>query len=466
MGQKYNGTSLNKLLLLVSRKNIYTFLGESSYRPSIDIFRSVVQEVQIPIGPILHAFTDTFDIVQDKRDKSYTALYNYLKSNIKEMTSSLKTFMTANLPGSKGRYGAADVRKNLAKFDSLFTKDKGSPQVYFATMKQMIFSLSKVFPNTILNKGACGRMTTTPRHWKISRFDKSRITDIVTDFYKELKMMYDAPEAANVLRAIPERLQEILSLSEATPYVADITYKGTAVASIFDQATVSLLYDFYLLSSLHGYIELTEENTMLVRTSALSEEEEDDKEKEKEVDESFTGRAVLDGYKKGLRHGVAKLLYGFVNMLALKKNTSDKSYTEVMSRIYGAKQLEKDKFTQRLRDMTIEERRVDTVFKNYKIGLYNRGLQKSLVTYTGALDVEGGEAYDAARANDEFADFEEDILEKAQEDEEEVEEEEEDDGDGNGKDSDEEDGIGNFMGDDADGDPYGDEASDNEGENY
>ena len=47
-----------------------------------------------------------------------------------------------------------------------------------------------------------------------------------------------------------------------------------------------------------------------------------------------------------------------------------------MERVHRAKEKEKDVITGRLHDMTDEEREVDNLFKNSKLGVWSKGLQK------------------------------------------------------------------------------------------
>ena len=53
-----------------------------------------------------------------------------------------------------------------------------------------------------------------------------------------------------------------------------------------------------------------------------------------------------------------------------------------MDIVFKSKEREKDTFTDRLEALTDEERNVDTVLKINKLGVWSKGLQKGLTTYT------------------------------------------------------------------------------------
>ena len=64
------------------------------------------------------------------------------------------------------------------------------------------------------------------------------------------------------------------------------------------------------------------------------------------------------------------------------KKTINISYQDIEDRIFKLKEAEKYTFTDRLRDMTEDERAVDTILKNHKLGpLYSIGLSKGIREY-------------------------------------------------------------------------------------
>ena len=61
----------------------------------------------------------------------------------------------------------------------------------------------------------------------------------------------------------------------------------------------------------------------------------------------------------------------------------------MLDRVLRAREKEKDDITGRLKNMTDEEREVETIFKNQQLERWNKGLQKGLVSYQkGTYDEE------------------------------------------------------------------------------
>jgi len=82
------------------------------------------------------------------------------------------------------------------------------------------------------------------------------------------------------------------------------------------------------------------------------------------------------------------------------------SYDEIMDVIFKLKESEKDTFTDRLQQMTDEERNADTILKINKLGVWSKGLQKGLTSYVK-------ETYDEEREYmEQFADIENKVKQK------------------------------------------------------
>ena len=68
-------------------------------------------------------------------------------------------------------------------------------------------------------------------------------------------------------------------------------------------------------------------------------------------------------------------------LMTNEKKLINKSYEQVEYEINKSKEKEKDKITERLKNLTEEERIIDSEFKKSKLGVWNTGLQKGLTEY-------------------------------------------------------------------------------------
>ena len=162
--------------------------------------------------------------------------------------------------------------------------------------------------------------------------------------------------------------------------------------SIFDKRTCGLLFEQYFLLALMEYKNFTENDSMLFYSKGSDElvdlEEvftiEDFEEREQKnnvVNEQFEKEVTLQGNKRELQASVANLIIVYLTIMREHKEIIDKSYDSIMDKVFKIAEREKDTFTDRLKEMTDEERNVDTILKINKLGVWSKGLQKGLTSY-------------------------------------------------------------------------------------
>jgi hypothetical protein len=78
---------------------------------------------------------------------------------------------------------------------------------------------------------------------------------------------------------------------------------------------------------------------------------------------------------------VSHLIIAFFEIFDNQKDVIDISYEEILDRVFKLREGEKDMITDRLKNLTDEERDADTILKINKLGVWSKGLQKGLTTY-------------------------------------------------------------------------------------
>ena len=95
-----------------------------------------------------------------------------------------------------------------------------------------------------------------------------------------------------------------------------------------------------------------------------------------------TEQEFIEGDVSRLKQDVSKLLVGFLQIMMNTKKSLNVSFEDIEARIFKLKEAEKYDFTDRLRDMSDEQRAVDTILKHHKLGpIYSIGLSKGIKEY-------------------------------------------------------------------------------------
>jgi hypothetical protein len=176
-------------------------------------------------------------------------------------------------------------------------------------------------------------------------------------------------------------------LSVNTPVLTKIKIGEKEMYSVFDKRTVTLLYEYYFLSVLSDYINLTKDPSMVTRMLVTPEKDNDDLFSadfliEQQLRFTESEQEFIEGDVMKLKQDVAKLLISYLNIMMRSKKTLNVAYEDVADIVFKLKEAEKYDFTDRLRDLTDEAREIDTILKHFKLGaLYSIGLSKGIKEY-------------------------------------------------------------------------------------
>ena len=161
----------------------------------------------------------------------------------------------------------------------------------------------------------------------------------------------------------------------------------TYLYSVFDRRLCLLLFKHYFYSILIDFISVVDDEDIIMKLTAQPSEMLTDALEpnyallEEEADEMVSSLELASGEKKLLSEKIANVLTVFVNIICKQKTTIDYNYSSLMERIHRAKEKEKDIITTYLKDLTDEEREVENLFKNSRLGKWSKGLQKGLRVY-------------------------------------------------------------------------------------
>ena len=157
--------------------------------------------------------------------------------------------------------------------------------------------------------------------------------------------------------------------------------------SVFDKRIVSFLYEYYFLSILSDYINLTKDPSMVTRMLVIPEKDDSDLFSsdflvEQQLRFTDTEQEFLEGDVMKLKQDVAQLLVSYLSIMMRSKKTLNVSYDDVADTVFKLKEAEKYDFTDRLKDLSDEGREIDTILKHFKLGsVYSIGLSKGIKNY-------------------------------------------------------------------------------------
>ena len=410
-GRNYTNEQFLRLIQLISRENIININLDNPIISSVSKLTYLLETIyddnnenEIIEGSLQQLISnaiDTFDVAREEPTKEVKDLNNFLIRNNEEMTKDIIDFIEKN---SGSNITRNTIRKfintinNLNKwnYDNSTRNEEikiSNDAMYNITnfYKIYIKNFTEIFPNIILNKVNYND-THIPNYYGFSLTHQNKLKKYISTYFEKIKVFYGVPSLINVLNTIQNISKNLVKLSDATPCFSSIKFGEKTLRGVIDERTSRYLFEYYLLRILISYINLSDENEMIV-TEIKKQMDVTDvfavdyiNDTETRIDLGMTNRnientRVLTGNKKELRQKVSELIIAFIDIFRNEKETLDITYEEIQDRVFKLREKEKDMVTDRLKSMTDEERDADTLLKITKQGLYSKGLQKGLTMY-------------------------------------------------------------------------------------
>ena len=386
-GAKYDTESFLKLMQIVNKNHIIKIDTTPHAHTKIQYLRRLVKQMKDDKDTIMNMsfidklddLLDTYDLIANENRDAMDNMKNYLGENNEKMINELISFIKAN---NNDKRSCKHIKEFLNNIMDWGEGDKAGSKISENTtynainfIQESIFSLVKVFPYIIKNKVDYESIV-IPKYYQISSYDTLKIQDKVKKYYSDLRMFYDNNILINILMKIHNEYNLLLELINTTPYISDIQYNNEIQESIFDEELIKLLFQYYLLFVLTEYKNLSDDKNMIIDENNENEDELEESRILSNLEPRISATNMKD-----LRIQVAKLLCSYVDMLKDQKSIVSLDYNKIMDMIFKSKNYEKDEIVKRIGKLTKEEKNVDTILKINKLGVWNKGLQKSLTTY-------------------------------------------------------------------------------------
>ena len=314
---------------------------------------------------------DSFDVNVD--EPSVRDLRNYLDIQNQTLKKDIIQFIQYQTKISKNEMNKIQLfldkldTWNGKKYDRL---DESSFYNYIQFNKNLICLFMKTIPNMIMTNSA--HRLSCPSYWGLSKKHISDLKLKVAEFYDNYNKFFNMSSLTPILQSILAKsnilIKATINLTSFFPFEKEDSKQSL----LFDKRTSSLILNFYVLSVFKTFIYFSSHSNDLTLSEipmlAIPTEEES-------LGEMFHGE------KKMIKEITGQLLTTlFQTAITIKKNI-DFSGKDIEKMVFRLVQAEKNTYTERLEQLTQEERDAENILKLNKLGVWNKGLLKGLKEY-------------------------------------------------------------------------------------
>lgn len=237
-------------------------------------------------------------------------------------------------------------------------------------MKNTIELISKVYPNIIINDVNYSNIKIPPQ-WNLSDIHQSDIKKQAADHFKALSQFYEDDNVKSILHQFQIDSASINDLMIDTMYLSPINEQF----SIFNESIVKLLFSYYFYNTLTLFISLINREDIYLSDVQSNEidvviSKDDDSVLE-----------IISGEKKNMSTKIASIISAFLTMVCNTKKNINFNYEDLMEKVTKSKEKEKNMMVEFLTNLTDEQREIENLFKNFRMGEWSVGLQKGYREY-------------------------------------------------------------------------------------
>ena len=392
-GKNYSVDTFETLMNIVNNRNIISLnLTDDDYS-QIEYLRRLISynidnKKATKFQTLLYGLVDTYEIALDKQSKEMKEMKNFLaKQNValkKEIISFINTnTKLKNNQKERVKYLISTIGKFSLTRDTIMNEEDETTYKVITFIRNTIRNIVKVFPNIIINKMDYSDIT-IPKQWGMSQTHAIQIKKRVAEHYDTLSKFYSDTEFTKVATKIQIITDDLNYMIKNTPFLSSIMRGDTEIFSVFDKEISMMIFEYYFLTAFKRYIDLADDVEMLIKELPIVADLPETV-SSVQVQAALTGEIseieIVQGEKKELSKKIATLLYSFTEIIGNDKKVINYNYDDIMENVLRVREREKDEITEHFEKLSTEEREVEDIFKNNKLGRWSVGLQKGLREY-------------------------------------------------------------------------------------
>lgn len=402
-GRQFGLDTLHKLMQIVNNKNLVAIDAADSFS-QVDTFKDVIEQMDRMNSTIierrlrdhLHKVLATYDpkVMRDTVSPELEGLTKYLIFANQNLFKTILEFFDRHRKLSDREY------HQVREFLTNITKWSAEEESGHTFIKNAIQNMGRIYPEILKNGAEISKKV--PKHWGLSSFHEGDIVKFITKYYQRLEKFKGDRVLGQLLDTVSDRFLDVWLFVQHIPMRPDVVKvvaegeKPRRFHALFDNYTLNQLMSYCFYSVLYEYI-LASQDVELLRAD-VQESKATRRATIKRGRDSAALRSIPEGAIDDendtlqqvdiivddpdvLKGRVCDLLLVYLEIEEDDKKAVDFSYEQIIQRVRRSKEKEKRDIIERLGDMSIEERKVEDMFKNYRLGRWNVGQQAGLIRY-------------------------------------------------------------------------------------
>jgi len=328
------------------------------YIKTDDVLRSLDGTPLVGFLENLETLFDRYDVLRESDAEEAAVMRTFegfINQGIDDLMQEISTFLRIRGGGADKDHFLADIDKWKLRGENIYMSKEDETAIAYVDWTK----------TTLAN--ILGSQKLSDSHIK-------DIQRIIQEEYSTLKSFYGSEPINAVLVEVldsPER-PVIMHLLKIFPFFADVRLVSgeERVATILNGPMIKKIMKYLTLYSLHLYI--TKLTDVTVRDNQTVESTEA---------KATLEDQIIEGRNMEVNTLVGRLLTAYLDIMERDKEIINISNYEINQDVLKSKEKEKAKITKRLGDLSVDERRVEDLMKEHRLGKWGVGQTRALYIY-------------------------------------------------------------------------------------
>jgi hypothetical protein len=398
-GIRYTTDTLEHLMSIVNRSNLVSSnMGVRCTETfQVDAFKDVLENLELsdsevvesPLRKLILKTLREYNprlMVHEERD-SNDELNRYLRVSNGRMYAKITEFIDQRGNLTTGQYDKIQVFLHEIcnwKIDTTPSAIYRIQRFVYNFIEQFV----NVYPSVIQNRA---NPVLVPKHWELDGKHIDKLSGALSVLRTQLFQFHQNRSIEHLFESIRHRLSPLILFVRSIPIFSPIVKAGVEYYSLYSKDTTYLLLKYCWYSVLYEFILGTEDPDIITfdrrMQIARRRENTDDifgVDSDEEEDENVLYEVELnEGDITKVKNDACKLLLVALQYESSTKATIDMTIDEFKFKNQRKRDKEKKQITDAFERMEKNERSVENMLKQFKIGRWNVGMQKSLFNYNG-----------------------------------------------------------------------------------
>ncbi len=371
--QIYDHNSLVSLLEYIGRQSNPKMIETDIVQSSKSIFEKLLEEYKeskfiLPIHEKVYDLLDRFDVAYNEKtdvavndfNKNIESEINRLHENITDKLMMKKNKKLLNI--FDNLHNLKNIPEmNIKQGESIYMKKEDENSFFlFEFLLTMSKNISYVYPNRILHS-----VKSNEKYLPYWNFVESHVKKLRTYSYKELLQLdsYNNDDSRPLVKEILSKViintQDIILFFEKIPFYAEMGNLST----IFNGKAIRNFSHYLFLCIIMEYFDCVDEMFINIE------------------DESVLKRSRLKSQKEKLTKDIVDLIYDYIEIINKYKKSINKSRYEILESANKFREKDRDEVTSKYKKMSDDEKRVEKLKQQHKLGDWGVGATKAIFQY-------------------------------------------------------------------------------------